>query len=92
MDRKQKKPDHRALEIVQLLQELEQLDIAILFGSRATGAYEDGKSDIDIMLVQEEPPTAEQKEANLGDRPNISGGKIRRQNANPGGLANSPEL
>ena len=61
MDRKQKKPDHRALEIVQLLQELEQTDIAILFGSRASGAYEDGKSDIDIMLVQEEPPTAEQK-------------------------------
>ena len=61
MNRKQERPDYRALEIVRLLQEQEQTDIAILFGSRATGAYEDGKSDIDIMLVQEDPPTSEQK-------------------------------
>ena len=61
MNRQQTKPDHRALEIVRLLQEQEQTDIAILFGSRAKGTYEDGKSDIDIMLVQEDPPTPEQK-------------------------------
>ena len=61
MNRQQERPDYRALEIVRLLQEQEQADIAILFGSRANGAYEDGKSDIDIMLVQEYPPTPEQK-------------------------------
>lgn len=61
MSRKQEQPDHRALEIARLLQEQEQTDIAILFGSRANGTYEDGKSDIDILLVQEEPPTPEQK-------------------------------
>ena len=35
--------------------------MAILFGSRATGNFRDGESDIDIMLVQDEPPTPEQK-------------------------------
>ena len=58
---KHRSHDPRALEIVRLLQEQEQTDVAILFGSRANGSYEDGKSDIDIMLVQEEPPTPEQK-------------------------------
>ena len=61
MNRKKERPDLRALEIVRILQEQEQTDIAILFGSRANGTYEDGKSDIDIMLVQEDPPTPEQK-------------------------------
>ena len=65
MDTKQSRPDRRALEILRLLQEQEQTDIAILFGSRANGTYEDGKSDIDIMLVQEQPPTPEQKKRTL---------------------------
>lgn len=56
-----KGPDPRAMEILQLLQEQEETDVAILFGSRATGNYKDGESDIDIMLVQDEPPTPEQK-------------------------------
>ena len=56
-----KGPDPRAVEILQLLQEQEETDVAILFGSRATGNYKDGESDIDIMLVQEEPPSPEQK-------------------------------
>ena len=61
MNTKQTRPDSRAVEIARLLQEQEQTDIAILFGSRANGTYEDGKSDVDIMLVQEQPPTPEQK-------------------------------
>ena len=56
-----KGPDPRAVEILQLLLEQEETDVAILFGSRATGNFKDGESDIDIMLVQDEPPSPEQK-------------------------------
>ena len=53
--------DPRALKVAELLHRDLQPEITILFGSRARGDYEDGRSDIDIMLVQEcPPPGAEQ--------------------------------
>ncbi len=53
--------DPRALEIAHCLHRTEQPELTILFGSRARGDYEDGRSDIDIMLVQEHPPSEEQE-------------------------------
>ena len=53
--------DPRALLLAQELHQAEQPDITILFGSRARGDYREGQSDIDIMLVQEQPPSPEQQ-------------------------------
>ena len=54
------KCDPRALEIARCLHRTEQPEVTVLFGSRARGDY-DGHSDIDIMLVQENPPSKEQE-------------------------------
>ncbi len=53
--------DPRALRIAETLHRTEQPDITVLFGSRARGDYQEQRSDIDIMLVQELPPTGEQR-------------------------------
>ncbi len=53
--------DRRALNIAQRLQRSEQADISILFGSRARGDYEEGRSDIDVLLVRDDTPTLEQR-------------------------------
>ena len=55
------KHDHRALQVAQQVQQHEQPDLTILFGSRSRGDYDELKSDIDIMLVQETEPDIEQK-------------------------------
>ena len=55
------KHDHRALQVAQRVQQHEQPDLAILFGSRSRGDHDELKSDIDIMLVQETEPDIEQK-------------------------------
>ena len=55
------KRDERALQVARLVQQREQPDLVILFGSRARGDYDELKSDIDIMLVQETEPDAEHK-------------------------------
>ena len=53
--------DPRALQIARSLHREVRPAITILFGSRARGDYVDGRSDIDIMLVQEVlPPWEEQ--------------------------------
>ena len=56
-----RKHDHRALQVAQRVQQHEQPDLAILFGSRSRGDHDELKSDIDIMLVQETEPDTEQK-------------------------------
>ena len=53
--------DPRALSVAQAVHERERPLATILFGSRARGDYEEGRSDIDIMLVQVEAPDGEYK-------------------------------
>lgn len=65
-------PDPRALEVAQELHRAEQPEITILFGSRARGDYREGRSDVDIMLVQESPPT-EAQERRTRDRAQAAG-------------------
>ena len=51
--------DPRALRIARKLHREVRPNITILFGSRVRGDYVDGRSDIDIMLVQETLPPGE---------------------------------
>ena len=53
--------DPRALQIARKLHREVQPLITILFGSRVRGDYVDGRSDIDIMLVQETLPPWEER-------------------------------
>ena len=53
--------DPRALQVARELHRSEQPELTILFGSRARGDYRENVSDIDIMLVQPERPSAEQQ-------------------------------
>ena len=53
--------DQRALKVAMLLHETIKPEVTILFGSRSRGDYTPGKSDIDIMLVQEEYPDSKMK-------------------------------
>ena len=53
--------DPRALQVARELHRREQPELTILFGSRARGDYRENVSDIDIMLVQPEPPSPEQQ-------------------------------
>ena len=56
--------DAKALHVARLVQQREQPELAILFGSRARGDHDDTRSDIDIMLVQAaEPGDADKKSA-----------------------------
>ncbi len=53
--------DPRALQIARELHLSENPTVTVLYGSRARGDYAEGRSDVDILLVQEAPPTEEQK-------------------------------
>ena len=53
-------PDPQALRIAQELHRSENPTLTVLFGSRARGDYAPGRSDLDILMVQDQPPTEEQ--------------------------------
>ena len=53
-------PDPQALRIAQQLHRSENPTLTVLFGSRARGDYAPGRSDVDILMVQDQPPTEEQ--------------------------------
>ena len=55
--------DPRAWRVAQQLHAAEQPEVTILFGSRARGDWEEGRSDIDIMLVGETIPDREKRQA-----------------------------
>ena len=50
-------PDPQALRIAQELHRSESPTLTVLFGSRARGDYAPGRSDVDILMVQE--PTSD---------------------------------
>ena len=50
--------DHRALPVATAALHKSEAELVILFGSRARGDYNDQKTDIDVMLVQEKEPDA----------------------------------
>ena len=52
-------PDPQALRIAQELHQSENPALTVLFGSRARGDYAPGRSDVDILMVQDDPPTDE---------------------------------
>ena len=49
-------PDPKALQVTRTVQNEQQPDLTILFGSRARGDQNEASSDIDIMLVQDLKP------------------------------------
>ena len=53
-------PDPQALRIAQELHRSENPTLTVLFGSRARADYAPGRSDVDILMVQDQPPTEEQ--------------------------------
>ena len=53
-------PDPQALRIAQQLHRSENPTLTVLFGARARGDYAPGRSDVDILMVQDQPPTEEQ--------------------------------
>ena len=53
-------PDPQALRIAQELHRSENPTLTVLFGSRARGDYAPGRSDVDILMVQDQPPSDEQ--------------------------------
>ena len=55
--------DPRAWRVAQQLHAAEQPEVTILFGSRARGDWEEGRSDIDIMLVGDTVPDREKRQA-----------------------------
>ena len=55
--------DSRALQVARLVQQREQPELTILFGSRARGDYDELESDIDVMLVQAVEPTPDRAAA-----------------------------
>ena len=69
------KCDPRALEVARSLHRTEQPEVTVLFGSRARGDY-DGHSDIDIMLVQENPPSKEQESRTRNQAEDIRPGTL----------------
>jgi predicted nucleotidyltransferase len=50
-------------ELVSRLAAVTELHAVYLFGSAAQGAYEHGRSDVDVIAVTERPSTQEEKEA-----------------------------
>ena len=48
--------DHRAVSVAQEVHDLINADCVILFGSRSRKGWTD-RSDIDIMVITQEPPT-----------------------------------
>ena len=57
----QNNPDPHALRIAETIHELHQPEITILYGSRARGDHQPGRSDLDIMIVQESIPPDSKK-------------------------------
>ena len=55
-------PDPQALRIAQEMHRSESPTLTVLFGSRARGDYAPGRSDVDILMVQDQPPTEEQNQ------------------------------
>ena len=55
--------DPKAAELAELLHAVRNPRLTILFGSRAKGDYAWGRSDVDIMLVEDSPPEGEAAEA-----------------------------
>ncbi len=55
--------DDKALRVAQRVQQREQPELAILFGSRARGDHDELQSDIDILMVQAREPTPAQASA-----------------------------
>ena len=53
-------PDPHAVRIARELHQSENPILTVLFGSRARGDHASGRSDVDILMVQEQPPTEEQ--------------------------------
>ena len=51
--------DPKAVKLAEMLHEARQPQLTILFGSRARGDYAEGRSDVDIMLVEDQPPDDE---------------------------------
>ena len=58
-----KTPDTKALQVARLVQEREQPELTILFGSRARGDHNEAWSDIDVMLVREDGCTSSEETA-----------------------------
>lgn len=56
------RPDPRAVKLARSLLESERAELVILFGSRARGDYEEGRSDVDLLLVNEEIPLRERQQ------------------------------
>jgi predicted nucleotidyltransferase len=50
-------------ELVRRLASVIELDAVYLFGSAAQGAYEHGRSDVDVIAVTARPPSQEEKRA-----------------------------
>ena len=57
--------DQRALPTAQAVLTASDADLVILFGSRARGDYEEGRSDIDLLVVQPHKPTPAQRQTAL---------------------------
>lgn len=57
------KHDIKALRVAEVVQQREQAELVILFGSRARGDHDETRSDIDIMLVLATEPDATDKAA-----------------------------
>ena len=51
--------DPSAVKLAELLHETRNPHLTILFGSRARGDYAEGRSGVDIMLVEDQPPDDE---------------------------------
>ena len=54
--------DPRAVELVEFLHQSRNPHLTILFGSRARGDYAEGRSDVDILLVEDPLPSGEEAE------------------------------
>ena len=67
--------DPRAWRVAQELHKVEQPEVTILFGSRARGDWEEGRSDIDIMLVAASVPDREKRQA-LTDRAEVQAAAV----------------
>lgn len=52
-----KQCDQRALPAAKAALAASKADLVILFGSRARGDYQENRSDIDLLLVQRQPPS-----------------------------------
>ena len=51
--------DPKAVKLAEILHGARQPQLTILFGSRARGDYAEGRSDIDILLIEDHPPDGE---------------------------------